>query len=478
MALPPANWEEELAKRDRKIEELTAQLAAAMQLIEELRAQLKQNSQNSSKPPSSDPPWAPRPKRKGRRRKRGGQPGHAARFSAEPDHVDKVVQHRASECQFCHADLSEGVLTGTVINNYLYSLPDIRPFVTDNQCLDVQCIKCSKVTPASLPLEVPRGQYDPSVQAMTAFVRGELKQSVRQTSAVMTQLMHVPMSTGTVSKTQHQVSQILAAPHAEALAYAQRSDRANADETGWREQKAKAWLWVVVTTMAIVFVVHRRRTKAAAKELLGAAFGGILNCDRWASYNWIDAARRQLCWSHLKRDFKSFLDYGPEAKCLGERLLVERKKLFRLWNRVRDGTLTRSQFQLDCRPLRRRIEALLEEGGRLSSRKVSGMCREILKIKAGLFTFVDFDRVEPTNNAAERAIRFAVLMRKGCFGSDSARGSRFIERFLTARATLRLQQRDLYSYLKEACTASLHGNPAPSLLPESVRTVAYARAAA
>ena len=182
------------------------------------------------------------------------------------------------------------------------------------------------------------------------------------------------------------------------------------------------------------------------------------------------AERRQLCWSHLTRDFKSFLDYGAEAKLLGERLLAERRKLFRLWHRVRDGTLTRAKLQLAARPVQRRILTLLEEGEGLSCAKVSGMCREMLKLKTALFTFVDVERVEPTNNAAERAIRFAVLMRKGCFGSDSAKGSRSIERFLTARQTLRTQQRALYGFLKDACAAVLHGTPTPSLLPADLRT--------
>ena len=158
------------------------------------------------------------------------------------------------------------------------------------------------------------------------------------------------------------------------------------------------------------------------------------------------------------------------AKLLGERLLAERRKLFRLWHRVRDGTLTRAELQLATRPVRRRILALLEQGERLSIAKVSGMCREMLKLQAAFFTFIDVERVEPTNNTAERAIRFAVLMRKGCFGSDSAKGSRFIERFLTARQTLRTQKRDLYGFLTDACAAVLHGTPAPSLLPEHLRT--------
>jgi transposase len=213
-----------------------------------------------------------------------------------------------------------------------------------------------------------------------------------------------------------------------------------------------------------------RRNASAAKALLGHTFAGILMTDRWASYNWVAAERRQLCWSHLTRDFKSFLDYGAEAKLLGERLLAERRKLFRMWHRVRDGTLTRAELQLAARPVQRRILALLEEGEGLSCAKVSGMCREMLKLKAALFTFIDVERVDPTNNTAERAIRFAVLMRKGCFGSDSAKGSRFIERFLTARQTLRTQKRDLYGFLKDVCAAALHGTPTPSLLPPHLRT--------
>lgn len=447
------------------------ELVGAQAKIVELEAKLAKNSRNSSKPPSSDPPGTRPPKgKRGKRRKRGGQRGHVARFAAEPDHVDHVEQYRPPTCEHCSTDLAQGELTGSVVNHYVYELPEIRPVVTDHQCLDVECPQCGLVTRAKLPAGVPTGQYGPTVQAMTGLLRGELKQSVRQTSAVLTDVLHVPMSTGMVAKTQEQVSRALAAPYQEALEHVQRDDRVHADETSWREDKKKAWLWVAVAAAVTVFVVHLRRNTSAAKALLGSAFAGILITDRWASYNWVDAKRRQLCWSHLKRDFKSFLDYGAEAKLLGERLLAERRKLFRLWHRVRDGTMTRAELKLAARPVQRRILALLEEGEGLSCAKVSGMCREMLKLKAALFTFIDVERVEPTNNAAERAIRFAVLMRKGCFGSDSAKGSRFIERFLTARQTLRTQKRDLYGFLKDACAAALHGTPTPSLLPAQLRT--------
>lgn len=424
--------------------------------------------------PGAGPPKAKRSKK---RRKRGGQPGHMGRFATEPEHIDHVQKYRPSRCQHCRASLARGKPAGEARNHYVYELPQIRPTVTAHQCLDIQCPDCGLVTSAELPVGVPTGQYGPSVQAMTGLLRGELRQSVRQTSAVLTEILHVPMSTGMVAKTQEQVSRALAGPYQQALAYAQNSDRSHADETGWREDKKKAWLWVCVTAVVTVFMVQFSRGTKAAKELLGEAFAGILITDRWASYNWVCVTRRQLCWGHLKRDFKSFLDHGPEAKHLAERLLAQRRKLFCLWHRVRDGTLSRAQLRLDSQPVRRRILSLLEEGTALSSKKVSGMCREMLKLKAALFTFIDHERVEPTNNAAERAVRFAVLLRKGCFGSDSAKGSRFIERFLTARATLRSQQRDLYSFLKDACTATLQGTPAPSLLPQAASPIAQAAAA-
>ena len=450
-----------------------ARLAEAEATIVELRAQLGRNSQNSSKPPSTDFPGSRPPKdKRSKRRKRGGQPGHVARFATTPDHVDGVKQYRPQTCKHCQADLAKCAPTGSVVNHYVYELPEIRPLVTDHQCLDVQCPDCGLVTSAELPASVPTGQYGPSVQAMTGLLRGELRQSVRQTSAVMTDVLHVPMSTGSVAKAQNQVSRALVAPYQEAHDHAQRDDRAHADETGWRQDKKKAWLWVSVTTLVTVFLVHTNRSAIAAKALLGEGFRGILTTDRWASYNWVDVTRRQLCWAHLKRDFKQFLDYGPEAKRLGQRLLAQRNKLFNLWHQARDGTLSRAELQLATQSIRGRIIALLEEGEGLSCKKVSGMCRQMLKLRASLFTFIDVERVEPTNNAAERAVRFAVLLRKGCFGSDSARGSRFIERFLTARATLRVQKRDLYTFLKEACTAALHGTQPPSLLPAFARDAA------
>ena len=157
-------------------------------------------------------------------------------------------------------------------------------------------------------------------------------------------------------------------------------------------------------------------------------------------YNWIPVEQRQLCWAHLLRHFKGFADYGEQARHLGIDLLACGKRMFDDWHRVRDGTLARADFQHSMVPLSGELVELLREGSRCDAPKVAGRCREILKLEGALFTFVRVAGVEPTNNLAERAIRPAVLWRKGSFGTDSEQGSRFVERILTVVTTLLLLQ--------------------------------------
>ncbi len=117
-------------------------------------------------------------------------------------------------------------------------------------------------------------------------------------------------------------------------------------------------------------------------------------------------------------------------------------------------------------PVRREVERLLEAGSRCGIAKTDGMCRDILKRRQALWTFVHLEGVEPTNNNGERAIRSGVLWRKVSFGTHSARGSRFVESMLTVVTTLKQQQRNVLDYLTAACQAAVCDEPAPSLLPE------------
>ena len=116
-------------------------------------------------------------------------------------------------------------------------------------------------------------------------------------------------------------------------------------------------------------------------------------------------------------------------------------------------------------PVRRQVERQLEAATRCGHPKTEGVCREILKLRPALWTFVHLEGVEPTNNASERALRPGVLWRKGCFGTQSAQGSRFVETMMTVVTTLKQQHRNPLDYLTAACEAALRDEAAPSLLP-------------
>jgi hypothetical protein len=252
---------------------------------------------------------------------------------------------------------------------------------------------------------------------------------------------------------------------AEAETYVQRQPVRNADETSWRERPPRLWLWISVTPVVSIFRLLRTRGAAGAKALLGEDVWGIIGTDRYAAYNWLDPRQRQLGWAHLKREFIAWSERAGETARIGHALVAVEKELFTLWYRVRDGTLAWADFQVAMLPLMARVRMLLQEGVAGADAKAQGACRNLLKVEAALWTFVWEMGVEPTNHCAERPLRRAVLWRRRSFGTQSAAGSQFVERILTAVTTLRQQRRDVLDYLTAACAAATHKDPAPSLLP-------------
>ena len=440
-----------------------------MARIQELEALLKKNSGNSSRPPSSDGPEAPpRPEKEPTGRKRGGQPGHPKheRVLLPPERVRLVSECLPDACRSC-GDALDGLDADPQVHQ-VFDIPRLIAYADEFRLHSLYCPKCGITTQGRLPAGVPTTGISPRFEALIGMLGGKFRLSKRLIQEMCGDVFDVDIALGSVSNTEQLVSASIAEPVAEAHEAVKVAAVVHADETGWREAKQKAWLWVATTATIAVFLIRRRRNTDAAKDLLGAFFGGLLITDRWAAYDFVNYLRRQLCWSHLKRDFKSFLDYGPEAKRIGLSLENARKRLFKHWYRARDGTIRRSTLQANTRPIQREILDLLREGIHCPSKKVAGMCREILNAQHSLFTFIAHEGVEPTNNHAEQTIRHAVIWRKLCFGTDSEVGSRFVERMLTVVQTLRLQKRNVLDYLTLACEARLHGQSPPSLIAAQV----------
>jgi transposase len=462
----PASWEEALTL----LRALWEENAALRERIAELEARLKQNSTNSSRPPSSDPPETPAPpSRPPTGRRRGAQPGHrpAQRRVLPPEAVDQVVRHWPARCQHCRAALSDGPreVVGEPVRHQVTELPPVRAEVTEHRLYRVRCPSCGGETRACWPPEVPAGAFGPRLQATVALLSGRYRLSRREVAAVCADILGAPLSVGSVDALCQATAAALAEPVAELTAAVREAAVAHADETSWSRAGQRQWLWVVTTTLITVFTIAASRGRGVIQGLLGEDFGGRLVSDRYAAYTWLPPEQRQVCWAHLRRDFLALLNHGPSAAQLGLALLDLTDQIFAAGHQTRADPAAHPRLSETIAPLQAELFALLEAGQHQRAAKAAGLSRSLLQIWPALWTFVEVPGVEPTNNAAERALRPAVLWRKGSFGTQSDAGNQFVARLLSVAATCRQQHRSLLDYLTAVCTAAHLGHPSPSLLP-------------
>ena len=430
--------------------------------LEELERRLGLNSQNSSKPPSSDPPGTAVVLPQRRRKKRGARKGHPPHLRSllPPEKVTKRIEliPQACICGCNHLQKS----SEEPLRHQMVDLPPIEPEVTEYTQIIYRCRSCGELVYQPLPDEIKRRHFGPGILALVGILTGSVNTSKRKALSLINELFGVPMSLGGLSACEEQIAQALAEPHQQLGEYIQQQPTAHADETGWpRGHRQKGWLWTLCCTTAAVFMIQAGRGQTAAKKLLGT-FAGILHCDRWSGYNCF-AGLRQLCWAHLKRDFRALGESKGRMGRIGRELYDLAQQILLLRKRVRDGTLLWPTFQRRMEPMMKRVETLLKKGAD-SGESLSGRCRRIFNQRQYLWTFVHDACVEPTNNLAERTIRQAVLWRKGSFGTQSHRGSRYAERILSVCATCRLQGRSIIEYLRNACCCHLDGLPVPSLI--------------
>ena len=310
------------------------------------------------------------------------------------------------------------------------------------------------------------GGFGPRVQAIVALCTGAYHLSKRTTQDVLADLFGLPMSLGTITHLEQATAQAVAARWPKHGRMCSAQSIAHLDETGWREGHTRAWLWVAVTAWVTVFVVRLSRGAKVVEELLGERFCGILVTDRWSAYTWYPTRWRQVCWAHLLRDFEAMIERGGRSQEIGDG--AARAGPTRCFMRGIASAMAPCRMPSSgslMRPIRCQVARLLKAGQTCGVAKTEGVCREVLKVYDALWTFVRVEGVEPTNNAAERAIRPGVLWRKGSFGTQSAHGSRFVEAMMTVVATLKQQHRNVLAYMTDVCQAAYMGAPAPSLLP-------------
>lgn len=450
---------------------LVTENAALRERVARLEARLGQNSRNSSRPPSSDPPWTPPPpaKRPPSGRKAGGQPGHGAqqREVLPPERVDQIVVTWPERCQHCGMALppDDGLVAAAPVRHQVSELPPVRVEVTEYQLQRLRCPGCGEETRAGLPSGVPTGAFGPRLQAAVAVLSGGYRLSRRAVVGILAEVIGAHVALGSVDALCQDTAEALAQPVAELAQAVRAAPVANADETSWLQANKLCWLWVVVTQWITVFSIAPSRRGEVIQGMLGEDFAGIVTSDRYRGYLWLGALRRQLCWAHLKRDFQGLVDRGGAAKAVGQPALALVTRLFAAWHATPDESTTRERLPETMQPIQEAFRTLLETGQTSPSQKAAGLCRALLALWPALWTFVTVPGVAPTNNAAERAIRPAVLWRKQSLGTKTDAGNLFVARLLSVAATCQQQQRPFLDYLTAVCSAQQHGHPIPSLLP-------------
>ena len=460
--IPPELWSKTPADAQAAVLDLVESLERR---IADLEARLKRDSSNSSRPPSTEPLHVKRqPPRPHSGRRRGGQPGHKrhARAMVPPERLAGLVECRPDACTRCghrlHGDDPDP------IRHQVAELPEVRPEVIEYRLHRLTCPGCGVATRGRPPAGVPRGGFGPRLQSLLSVLSGVYRLSKRLVRRLAGDLLGLEISTGSVAKLQRRTAEALARPMGQIVAAVRSAPAVHVDETGWREEGAKAWLWVAATADATAFQVHRSRGAKALEALMGDEPGEhqVIISDRFPTY--ARAPNRQLCWAHLRRDFMAMIDRAAGGEGIGRRLLDQSRWIYTWWGRLGSGSLSRATLRSYVSGLRRSVGCLLREGVMCPCRWTAKVCRSLLEVEPHLWTFAAVEGVAPDNNAAERALRHGVIWRKLSLGTASASGSRFVERMLSVVETCRQRGRDVLAYLTACVRAGLEGAPAPSPL--------------
>jgi transposase len=486
--------QQQVERQQREIEHLRDQLAErekqiadAEKQISDLERQLagrKRNSTNSSKPPSSDGlagEQRPRGRKRKSKRKPGAQPGHPGhhRRLVPTTEVSATEVLLPKQCRHCGESLPQkparATTEGEPRRHQVTEVPPVRAHITEYQFPDVVCGQCGKTTHAPLPEEIA-GQFGPQLTALVAYWTVVCRLPRRLVEAMLADVLGIEISLGSTQKAWEEVSQAVEQPVGHLQEQLPCEAVLNVDETGWRTNGDKRWIWALVAHQFVFYVVASTRGAEVLVSLLGSVFRGILCNDRWVVYLTYHSGRMQLCWAHLKRNLLGIADYArsPSSQQFCRDALAIVARVFRLWYRFRGDLrdrrgnpqpLDRQQLYIKSIPLQKKLLALAVAHLEDADREVRNMATALLLHFQRLFTFLEEEGVDPTNNAAEQALRTAVQWRKISFGNRSRNGEIATARLLTVVQTCKRQQLHVLGYLTDAVRCHRHQTAAPSLLP-------------
>ena len=462
------------------VEALQQRAENLQQQVEALKRQvavLSKNSSNSSKRPSSDDLTKPRPRRRGKsKRKLGAQPGHPLheRTPFAPDEIDAFHDYHPDRCPDCGDPLAPSDWAPNILQQV-----EIQPIVVTKQEHRAHagwCERCQRIHYAAFPPAVEKaGLFQEQLTALVAYLKHAHHASFSTIRKFLRDVLGLRVCRGYLCKLIQKVSGALRQPYAELLERLPLEDVVNVDETGHKENGQRFWTWVFRADLYILFKIDASRGSQVLIEVLGQQFDGVIGCDYFSAYRKYMTdfnVAVQFCLAHLIRDVK-FLVSLPDAatQSYGASLLAALRRLFQVIHQRE--TMAPSSFDRALETARGRILRIgmeaapseLDRAGREQKTEARNMAERFRKHGEAFFRFITTPGLDPTNNAAEQALRFVVIDRVLTQGTRSPRGRTACERFWTVLATCQLQGRSAFEFILEAVRASFHQHPAPSLVP-------------
>lgn len=354
---------------------------------------------------------------------------------------------------------------GRPVIHQKWELPQIEPVISEHHQLRLCCPNCGEAELAQLPEGMSPSAFGPRLEAHIATLAGVYRLSRRQTAEIVREMFGIPISVGALNKVIMRVGGALKDPWEELKEAVKNAQVVHIDETGWRLKGNQQWMWLAASSLAACYQIDPSRGRLAAKELIGQDFGQIAVTDRYRGYNWLDVMQRQLCWAHIMRQFVSLSERGGIPGRLGKKLAAAADEVFAINRSYLEGQKGLKWLRKELVTVKERTYQLLDQGSRCRHKRTRRFCIDLLGDWDSLWLFSDKDDVPVTNNQAERGLRHGVIMRKVQLGTQSHKGSRWIERICSVKETCRLQQRSVLDYLTEVAQAAHTQQAIPSLVP-------------
>ena len=422
--------------------ELHEQVEALKKENAELRSQLGMGG--GSKP--SIPEWVKPNRSEWRAAERAERKKRKKSFGRKRETPSREVPHFLDKCPDCGRKLSGGWAAG---RRQTIEIPDTPVEIIDHVLIARRCGVCGKnyiPTLSAADGVIGKMRFGPRLMSLIATLAIAKRMPQRSIQRLLESLYGVHISLGEITEILHKAAGFGKATVQDILRKIRGSPHAHGDETGWREDGINGYLWSFSTPKLRYFHFERSRAGAVAQKLLGLCFEGVLICDFYAGYNWYTGPI-QRCWVHFLRDLKKLLEAHPDNEDV--RNWVESvRAIYRVAKKIaRRGFVEHLRVKLR-QQLEERLLGIAQPYVKNESAPQRVLAERIDKHLGELFTFVEHFGCPSGNNAAERAIRPAVIARKVSGGTRSENGSITRTTLMSLFGTWTLQGKDLL----KACT--------------------------